>query len=93
MILPYSSEWMFVEYEGVIRETEHGHPSSPEEPLAVVGEAVEDTAEEGSSLAEGGDVVIVVNQETVLQLRELPSPVVCTVPKCSILLERFSSGF
>ena len=83
------SQWFFVEYYDVHRETEEGHPRPPEYPLPVVGVAVENTTEEGTALAAGRDVVIVVQEETVLKIvkRKVSSGsfIGCIIPEGFIL--------
>ena len=62
---------LLVEDDHVHRQAEHRHPPAPEDPPAVVGKAVEDPADEGPALTEGGEVVVVVDDVAVLQAVEL----------------------
>ena len=80
-ILPDHSQRLLVEYDDVDRKAEHGHAGPPENPLPVVGVAVENSADKCTALAPSRDVVIIVNDKTVLKTVKLPvsNPIGCFI--------------
>ena len=83
-ILPDHSQGFLVEYQDIHWEAQHGHPGAPEYPLPVVCVAVENSADKCTALATSRNVVIIVNDKTVLKTVKLP---VSNTIGCFILLK------